>query len=551
MVQIQLPFYHATLPLIVWFVVFIYGVAFKYLFREQWINIIRKSCILGFVGSLYPFLLNLEKVIYTEAPLGRMYKYYIAAFIVLCNFVLVAWGTNIVRNRKARDIKSPMNDMFFLPIPVLVCYMFYFYLHLGRVYTALIWGLITIVFVILSQGNKTGKAFSYMSKGITRFTSSRSIIIVLFLVCLVPKMWFTNHLIAEVGAAKYPYASDDGDSYEQFALAGAKDLSYYSRVTPSPYLLFYSFFISIIYKIFGHNFYMVGYLQSLMASLMVVCIYYLALWIFKERIVAFLAALILAVDQPMIQLVTTLNTEALFIPFLVFSIFFIYLFRTAKNTKTALLYAFLAGVFLGLGSIIRQVIVLIPVFILFWNLGWGRDYTRMMILYRLRDFVIIFGAMILIILPITVQNYINTHKFHLISSAGKTEWVVASKYGEDIDTSNQVFVDMGVDPFIDLKGSVVNIIRRPLDFISALCFVIPRRVRNLFLWPKFGYFDPVCLLNPSRFPNEYASILIGYFIILIIFSFGAFLMSPADIGAKLLISIPIIYYFVFHGVFFL
>ncbi|MCM8761450.1 MAG: hypothetical protein NC933_04910, partial [Candidatus Omnitrophica bacterium] len=233
------------------------------------------------------------------------------------------------------------------------------------------------------------------------------------------------------------------------------------------------------------------------------------------------------------------------------AVLFLAKYRTAVSEKKSSSWIALGGIFLGLAVVIRELIVLLVVFLFFWIMKWGRDYDHNRTLFHFRDFLIMIACMAMLILPITVKNYLNTGRFYLVYRSGGDSWSLASRWGEDNDPSNKELIRLGIDPFKDIKGSIRSIIGKPIEVTVAVSKLIPLRIRNFFLWPKFGFFDPVYMFNPYRIPNDYGSVMMFYYIILLIASFALFAVCKADAGLKFLVSLPIIYYCIFHGVFFL
>ena len=556
MIRLHILTFHKYIafPLAIWLAVLSYAVVYRFLTGKSYAGIARMTVVMGIFFSIYPYLVGLEGLVQKGVPLAKVYILYVHFAINAANLLTVMWAARLV-NINLLDAKSPgrpiTDDLFFLPVALAPFFAVYIYSYIGNLFMSFSWLAVYLFFIFAVKKPAVDKLSIAALNYLKRAVKSPYILVALFLLSFAIRAFFLHHLIHEVGVSNYVYACDDGDAYERMALEGMKDISYFAKETPGSYLMFYSVFLTLVYKIFGHSFYIAGYLQSLIASMMVLAIYFITQLLFKNRIISFMAALMLAIDQPLIHLTTTFNTEALYIPFLTFAVLFMVMYKTVNSNRRAFLYMILGGVFMGLAVIIRELIVLLPVFLFLWILKWGRDYQKNRTLKRLRDFGLLVSCMAMLILPITVKNYLNTGKFHLVYRSGDDSWSLASNWGEENDPSNASLIKLGVNPFSDIKGSLLSIAHKPVDFCGALCRLIPVRIRNLFLWPKFGYFDPAYMFNPYRIVNEYGAIMMFYYIIFLAASFILFAVSKADSGLKFLVSLPLIYYCLFHGVFFL
>jgi hypothetical protein len=550
-----LTFHHyVAFPLAIWLGVAAYSLICKYAAGRKYNEMLRIFFTMGVVFSVYPYMLGLEGLIHKGVPMARMYILYVQFCISAVGFILALWaarliGINLLKSGKRQ--RYFFDDPVFLPVTVLPLFAVYTYLHIGIKVAAFGWLGGYIAMIAAAAIFNFDEMAIAVYRAFRRCIGSPRIIIVIFCLTFALRALFLCHLIHQVGTENYIFASDDGDAYERMALEGVKDMGYFAKETPASYLMFYSAFLAAVYKLFGHNYYIAGCLQALLSSLMVVAVYLIAQAVFRNRAISFAGAILACIDQPLMHLTTTLNTEALYIPLLTFAILSLVMYKTAISDRAACAWVVACGAFLGLAVIIRELIVLLPVFLLPWILVWGRDYDNHRMARRAGDFALIAVCMAALILPITVKNYQNTGKFNLVYKSGGDSWGLASHWGEENDPSNAPLIELGIDPFADLKGSVVNIFRHPVEFTKAICRLVPLRMRNLFLWPKFGYFDPVYMFNPYRIVSDYGAIMILYYMILVLISFAALAAARADTGLKILITLPIIYYCLFHGVFFL
>lgn len=171
---------------------------------------------------------------------------------------------------------------------------------------------------------------------------------------------------------------------------------------------FYAYFLAIIYRIFGHNYVVVGVLQVFLGSVTWMATYWIGEELFSKR-VGIIAALIGAFYSYSIFMDGELlkNSLAAFTTTLA-----ILLVLKAKKKDSSALWL-ISGLNLGL-TVLSQpnVLLFIPLFI-----SWGVDWKRR----GRRDIVsicaFIFGAAF-IISPATIRNYIVEKDFVLVTYNG-------------------------------------------------------------------------------------------------------------------------------------
>jgi hypothetical protein len=380
----------------------------------------------------------------------------------------------------------------------------------------------------------------------------RRLLAVVFVLALVMRLVFLANLL-RIEGQRYPYASDDGTSYDAYALKGSSDPAFFIRESPHKYMLFYSLPMAVIYGIFGHNYAALGIIQSVIGAFLCCLTFILADRITGSAAISLLASLGVAVDSALIHLTTTINTEALYIPFIVLTVFFLLRYREGERDRAAMAFLLAAALTLALAAFMRVVGILFAAFVGPWIIVWGRRYAPDAVLKRLRDAVLFIVTTLLVILPITCVNYINTHKICLIYVTGSDLWATGSStWGEGMVPSNKELIELGMrDPVTDLKGSLEAFFARPAAILKAYGRIIPKRMMNLYLWPNFGLFDPIYLLNPSQRPTRYASNLEFYSLCLFFASFFVFIFSKLKTYLKSLTLLVILFYTVFHGIFFL
>lgn len=169
----------------------------------------------------------------------------------------------------------------------------------------------------------------------------------------------------------------------------------------------YSFFLALIYSVFGHHLLAVRLIQILIGSLSCLLVYAIGSRLFDERR-ALLAAVLAALYAPFVFLEGNLESESLAI---VLNLASIYLLARSLGGRTAL-FLFLAGVCMGLSAVVRPNVILFVPLALFWI---GLVATPGAIFRNAALFLL---GCFLIISPVTVRNYVVAGDAVLITSSG-------------------------------------------------------------------------------------------------------------------------------------
>jgi 4-amino-4-deoxy-L-arabinose transferase-like glycosyltransferase len=250
----------------------------------------------------------------------------------------------------------------------------------------------------------------------------------------------------------------------------------------------------------------------LINALVPVAVYYIAKELFSKE-VGMLGAVIVSFDQASIMHSVVLGTEALFTVLLAFAVLCV--IRYFKDPSKRI-YIFFTGALMGLCVITRYTLLLILFFIFITSLFIkGRKFRG-----KVLDMALITLTALLFISPITAINYSNTGRFYLVEkSEDRLDIVWYNRYTgrEEMCPSNLRLVAIGFDPFKKPLDSALLIFKKPVKLIATCAEMWSKRLVNFFFWPNFGFSDPILLVNPSRFPNEFGSTLefylfVGYMI---------------------------------------
>ena len=220
----------------------------------------------------------------------------------------------------------------------------------------------------------------------------------------------------------------------------------------------YSIFLGCIYKIFGYSFFAATLIQSVLSGLMTVVVYFIAKEVFNRKI-GILAAMLTALNQPLIMLSVVLTTEALYIPLLVFSIYCLFKFANSAATRAKKYYLFAGGIIMGMAIITRAVILLFPLLVIFWLAFNKNNFGR---LRMIKTFLL---GMSIILVSITAITYTNTGRLEVFTNKHNMTWEdFTVKDDPRRSYSNAKLIEMGVNPYKDFTGSILNILKIPYNF---------------------------------------------------------------------------------------
>lgn len=238
-----------------------------------------------------------------------------------------------------------------------------------------------------------------------KLTKDHYILSGIFVVALIIR------LILTVKSANIP--SSDAAGYDMLGLSLAQGKGF-TDIFGNPYSFYppgYPFFLSIIYRLFGHSYLAVRAAQSIVGSLNCVLIWLIAkaLGSKKAGIIAAIAAI---VYFPFIKSTELLLTE-LFFTFLLLLLTFLFVkvkppkILTFKNTVIA---GFLLGAaVLTRATMIFYVLFVLPVF--FFSMpGQSANIFK--------KYLVLCVVFVLTVLPWTIRNYVVYHKIVPVATQG-------------------------------------------------------------------------------------------------------------------------------------
>jgi tetratricopeptide (TPR) repeat protein len=187
----------------------------------------------------------------------------------------------------------------------------------------------------------------------------------------------------------------------------------------------YPYFIALVYKIFGHDFFMARLIQFLIGSLNCVLIYLVGKKVFNRRV-----ATIAGVIASLYGVLIYFDGELLLPVLEVFTGLLVILACIQAKEKPKAIRWFLGGILLGLSALARPNILLVGVAFFIWIILTYRANSKIQPKSLLYAGCLALGA-ILIISPITLRNYIKGHDFVLIASQGGMNFYIGNNPKSD------------------------------------------------------------------------------------------------------------------------
>ncbi|MFH1335025.1 MAG: glycosyltransferase family 39 protein [Candidatus Zixiibacteriota bacterium] len=193
----------------------------------------------------------------------------------------------------------------------------------------------------------------------------------------------------------------------------------------------YSYFLAAVYKLFGHNYFTIRLIQFILGSLSCILVYLLGRKVFNKRV-----AIIAGVMASLYGVLIYYEGELL-LPVLEVFLNLLFLFACIKaREKTSYKLWFLSGLLLGLSALVRPNILLVGAALFLWillkstsqsKIQFPRALSTKSMLYSV---CLALGA-ILLIIPVTLRNYIKGHDFVLISSQGGMNFYIGNNPKSD------------------------------------------------------------------------------------------------------------------------
>ena len=216
----------------------------------------------------------------------------------------------------------------------------------------------------------------------------------------------------------------------------------------------YPFFLSLIYKVFGYNYYPVYIIQAILFSFTCLIIYFLCCEIFNKKY-AILSSFLLAILPTLANYPSYILTECFFTFLLTL---YIYISTLSFKYNKLILYI-LSGIILSLICLTKSIGLLIIIFIPFLIFVFYNKITNKILI----NFFLLFIFFILTLVPWSYRNYTNFGTLQISLRGADALWMASSTLNYD---RTQILQNI-VFNFSEYLGDKTfpGIVKKPRDFI--------------------------------------------------------------------------------------
>jgi len=304
-------------------------------------------------------------------------------------------------------------------------------------------------------------------------------------------MYKNNISVHESGITAYP-ENDDSQLYYHTAknLAEGKgysvtiaeqnqklSTSYKPSIIPNTYYHnfyppIYSSFLGMLYYVFGTSILVYAIPQIILGTISCYLTYVIAKEAFSPKI-GLLACFLLSIYHPIVWWTSYIRAETLFIFLLLLTIFF--LIKAIKNnldTKNIIL----SGIFLAISFLCRNVILYLPIFIIFYFIIIFCKNNKKRLLYST---IIFLASFYVTLLPWAYRNYTLYDQFSITTTEDWDTFYICNVTSSDLPffDLHEVKYERDLEDEISLlmlskgtkEASVAFIKRYPMKYIK-LCF---------------------------------------------------------------------------------
>lgn len=342
------------------------------------------------------------------------------------------------------------------------------------------------------------RTVSLRGTAIARITPNRAAIAVAF-TAVALRLLFGLQTLARTGPGHaFAVASDDGEAYYRNATELLADPAYIDTILRAAdgFPPLYSLFLWAIFAVTRESMAAVIVVQAVLAGLACALVYVLARR-YQSAWVGVIAGLLFATDQNLIQNQSTLTTEAVFVPLLLFGLLALILHWRERS----LAWLLLAAVSIALVFFTRNLVALVIPAAVIWLL-WLRPRRP---LHALGAGVALVTALLVVASPVAIATGRTEARPRITNQLADTGWEHQENTPYVIE--NGFLVARGIKPFSDPGGSLAAIIRDPLPVLGFYLEAVPQRVRYLFFSVEPGSADPLTITNPATYPNRYGQLV--------------------------------------------
>lgn len=500
---------------------------------------IKRGVLLGIFVNLYILLGNLIiSLIDNRGQLSDLYLLYIElVFLVFTSTMVFMVAKELFPMKES----GPTKVLLYFPLAVYPMCLLLQNLLLRYGSFAMLIG----VFMIMGLSLTSIKMEALRRTGRKLFSKDINVIAVIFLLALIVRLIFGIILVDKTthgpnGYDGYLRASDDGLTYDATANKILKDPAILNKggvVLWGHWDEMYSIFLSVLYKVFGRNFYVLVSIQAILGAFIPVLIFAIGSMLFS-RTVGVIAATLLSLKGGLIMLSSYMGHEAVWLPILYLAMFILTrYFKT--NGSISIIWDIGMGFALGALIVFRSLYFYFVPFIIMWEMLFFRKikFIRKMahiLIVTALCACVLFGVMRVFNNKISVFN---KNKAELL-------WYTSRPVPPFQYLGNERFDPLGINFIKDPKGAFIIAAKNPLEFITLALKLYPLRVVAYLETYQFGFFDPVYMINPANMKNEFAPTLEFYFTLFFVVGMTGCVLRRG------ILSSPVFLLLVFHILFF-
>lgn len=527
-----------NIPLCFWIFYMTYLIlAYKMFAAPAWpsTGYIKECVLLGFFVNLYVLLGNLVSALIDDrGQLSALYVVYIKSVFLVFTMAILYVAVKRIFIRKYDD---PAKVLLYFPLAVVPIFLAIQNALLGH------GGFLAMMTlsIIAGIGLTYIKISGFLLKAKSFFSKDRNIVVALFFLALIVRLIFGIILVDKTtqgpnGYNGFTFASDDGMTYDATAIKIMNDPTVLKKgevIIWGHWDEMYSIFLSMLYRIFGRNFYIVVSVQAVFGALIPAVIFLIARMLFS-RTVGIIAGTALSLKGGLIMLCSYMGHEAVWLSVLYLAIYMLtHYYKT--NGDIGISWDIAIGLALGVLAIFRSIYLYFVPFVLMWETLFFKKIRMIRKAIHVIIIIAVFSLVIMSVMGIyhNRMSLFNENKAQII-------WYNSRPVPPFHNLGNERLDPLGINLLRDPKGSLVIIAKHPVEFFKLAAQLYPLRIIGYLETYQFGFFDPIYMINPANMKNEFAPTLEFYFTV---FFLAGIVLCFRKVG---ILSSPVYLLLAFH-----
>ena len=531
-------YWNMPIPVIYWGLAFVYSFICGALFKKRIVDFLARMIKPWLLAEVAVLLVGLKMRLLAENPLHRVYTIYIW-MVMLFIFCLVAYlAASFIRGLVKRNNSIQDEGLIYLFTFIALALL----LAKSALYSDLAVIIIAgVIFLFINFSGFFKKCIGWVKYIIS--DNTRFILLVYFL-ALAVRVAFSIIMISQVGE-NFPSGSCDGDGYDQNAVMIAKDFSclFNGSLGFSIFGPYYWIFLALLYKFFGHSYYVSSFAQSLLASFLAPIVYLITMKLTRDDRISKTAGVLTALCMSLIYLSVVLQPESLMIPLLY--LFILLALRYGERVHGYVALSLSLGLIFGFMNGIRSVMLLFPVFLVIWLLIFVKNMNL-----RSKVWAFLIFMFVAYIVTYPAEFMYSKYKPKNEPWDEKTSSLVVSQGAMSYAAWNPELDKMGFNPFSSVPHSVDTFIKHPKRVGGLFLSHAAIQAHRFIFINFFGYFNPFFLVLPSKYNNYFGAYMLAYAYILIFLGAVRLFSRKFRRDVVYILLFLFIYYFVSHPLFF-